>query len=71
LHVNRWCFDIELLIVAEKFKMPVEEVPVNWQEIEGSHLNMWGMATTVFDLFLIRANHFFKLWKITDKPVLK
>lgn len=71
LHVNRWCFDIELLILATHFKIPVVEVPVNWKEVEGSHLNLWGMATTVFDLFLIRLNHLFGFWKISERPVLK
>ncbi|KAL0481481.1 dolichyl- phosphate beta-glucosyltransferase [Acrasis kona] len=71
LHVNRWCFDIELLIVANYFKIPVEEVPVNWEEVDGSHLNLWGMASTVFDLFLIRVNHLLRFWKVTERPVLK
>ncbi|CAL1292872.1 unnamed protein product [Larinioides sclopetarius] len=36
LHVERWAFDVELLYIAEKKKIPVKEVAVNWTEIEGS-----------------------------------
>ncbi|GBN41167.1 Dolichyl-phosphate beta-glucosyltransferase [Araneus ventricosus] len=38
LHVERWAFDVELLYLAEKKKMPIKEVAVNWTEIEGSKL---------------------------------
>jgi len=34
-HLERWAFDVEILMVGNHFKMPVAEVPVNWQEIDG------------------------------------
>ncbi|XP_053157175.1 dolichyl-phosphate beta-glucosyltransferase isoform X2 [Hemicordylus capensis] len=34
LHIERWAFDVELLYIAQCFKMPVAEVAVNWTEIE-------------------------------------
>jgi len=31
-------FDAELLYIAQKLKIPISEVAVNWTEIEGNHV---------------------------------
>ncbi len=31
-----WAFDVELLFLAQKFGMTIEEVPVNWSAVGGS-----------------------------------
>ncbi len=36
MHIDRWAFDVELLYIAQKLRMPIKEVAVNWQEIEGT-----------------------------------
>ncbi|ODM89625.1 Dolichyl-phosphate beta-glucosyltransferase [Orchesella cincta] len=36
LNIERWAFDVELLYIAQKLKMPIDEVAVYWTEIEGS-----------------------------------
>ena len=33
--LQRWCFDVELIYVAQKLGIPIAEVPVNWTEIPG------------------------------------
>lgn len=38
LHVERWAFDVELLVLAEHLRVPIGEVAVRWTEIEGSKL---------------------------------
>jgi len=38
--LERWAFDIELLYLCAAKGIPVKEVPVAWQEIDGSHLNI-------------------------------
>lgn len=40
MHVERWSFDIELFIIANKFGVSCFEVPVNWEDVEGSKLNV-------------------------------
>jgi dolichyl-phosphate beta-glucosyltransferase len=30
-HIQRWCFDVELLLIGKKKRMPVAEVPVEWK----------------------------------------
>ncbi|KAL2770193.1 dolichyl-phosphate beta-glucosyltransferase isoform 2, partial [Daubentonia madagascariensis] len=34
LHIERWAFDVELLYIAQFFKIPIAEIAVNWTEIE-------------------------------------
>lgn len=40
MHTERWIFDVELLILAEAQGILVEEVPVNWQEVGGSKVDL-------------------------------
>jgi dolichyl-phosphate beta-glucosyltransferase len=39
-HLDRWAFDIELIFLCAANRIPIAEVPVTWQEIDGSHLNI-------------------------------
>lgn len=64
LHVERWCFDVELLFLAYKFQIPVAEVAVNWDEIEGSKLDtFWSSLQMLRDLFRIRLCYTVGVWK--------
>jgi dolichyl-phosphate beta-glucosyltransferase len=38
-HIERWGFDPEILFLARKFGLKVEEVPVKWAHREGTRLN--------------------------------
>jgi dolichyl-phosphate beta-glucosyltransferase len=38
-HIERWGFDPEILYLARKFGLKVEEVPVKWAHREGTRLN--------------------------------
>lgn len=63
LHVERWCFDVELLFLAAKFRIPVVEVPVNWEEIDGSKLDtFWSTLQMLRDLFRIRLCYTVGVW---------
>nr|XP_027195748.1 dolichyl-phosphate beta-glucosyltransferase-like [Dermatophagoides pteronyssinus] len=37
-HIERWAFDVELLLLAERLQLPIGEIPVEWTEIEGSKI---------------------------------
>lgn len=39
MHVERWAFDVELLFIAQHFKMPIDEIAVIWKEIDGSKVS--------------------------------
>jgi dolichyl-phosphate beta-glucosyltransferase len=38
-HIERWGFDPEILFLARKFGLKVEEVPVHWAHREGTRIN--------------------------------
>ena len=52
MHSEGWIFDVEMLMLAESAGIPVTEVPIGWQEVKGSKLNVlrdslgmaWGLA---------------------------
>ena len=35
MRLQRWCFDVELIYIAQRLSIPVAEVPVTWTEIPG------------------------------------
>jgi len=63
-HIERWAFDVELLYLAERFKIPISEVAVNWTEIDGSKLSPFEATVQMArDLLRIRGNYMFGIWK--------
>ncbi|XP_010791673.1 dolichyl-phosphate beta-glucosyltransferase [Notothenia coriiceps] len=65
LHVERWAFDVELLYIAQCFKIPIAEVAVNWTEIEGSKLvPFWSWLQMGRDLVFIRLRYLTGAWKL-------
>ncbi|XP_004530322.1 dolichyl-phosphate beta-glucosyltransferase [Ceratitis capitata] len=67
LHVERWAFDVELLYIAERLKMPIAEVAVNWKEIEGSKLTpVWSWVQMGTDLFLIWLRYAIGAWQLYE-----
>ena len=69
MHVERWAFDVELLYIAQRLKIPIGEVAVNWQEMEGSKLvPFWSWLEMGRDLMLISLRHMTGAWKIIPEP---
>jgi len=67
LHVERWAFDVELLYIAQCLGVPVAEVPVNWQEIDGSKMvPIFSWIQMGKDLLLIRLRYVISAWKIAE-----
>lgn len=68
LHIERWAFDVEMLKLAEMMKIPIGEISVRWQEIEGSKLNPLFAAIQMFkDIFLLWLRYAIGAWKIPHK----
>lgn len=40
MHTERWIFDVEVLLLADLQKIPIAEIPVNWQEIDGLKVDL-------------------------------
>lgn len=72
LHVERWAFDVDMLYLAQYFKIPMSEVAVKWQEIEGSKMvPVWSWLQMGKDLLLIRLRYILGAWKIRSVEHLK
>uniref|UniRef100_A0A915IS51 dolichyl-phosphate beta-glucosyltransferase n=1 Tax=Romanomermis culicivorax TaxID=13658 RepID=A0A915IS51_ROMCU len=68
LHIERWAFDVELLFLAEKLKIPINEVPVTWHEVAGSKLTPLAASCEMArDLFMIWFRYFTCIWTIDLK----
>jgi dolichyl-phosphate beta-glucosyltransferase len=69
LHLKRWAFDVEIIYRAEKFQIPMKEVAVSWQEIEGSKLirTKFDIIKTSLsmarDMLCVRVLYLLKYWK--------
>jgi dolichyl-phosphate beta-glucosyltransferase len=65
LHIERWAFDVELVMIAHQLGFPMVEVPVRWSEIDGSKLDVVSASIEMArDIVLIRACYMLGLWKI-------
>ncbi|CAF1311416.1 unnamed protein product [Adineta steineri] len=65
MHVERWAFDVELLYIAEKLKIPIAEVDVNWQEIPGSKLDPFTASLQMgIDILAIWFRYITGIWTI-------
>ncbi|KFG32485.1 dolichyl-phosphate beta-glucosyltransferase [Toxoplasma gondii GAB2-2007-GAL-DOM2] len=63
LHLCRWAFDVELLLLARLRHVPVAEVPVEWQEKEGSKLNVLGASFQMArDILVLKCMYTAGLW---------
>ena len=64
-HLRRWCFDVELLFLAQRLRLPVREVAVNWEEVPGSKLQLLESSLLMArDLCIIRACYATGVWSM-------
>ncbi|KAG0234499.1 dolichyl-phosphate beta-glucosyltransferase [Actinomortierella wolfii] len=65
MHVEGWVFDIEVLMAAQQLGIPIVEVPVAWQEIDGSKVSLVRDSIRMaLDLLVIRLNYIMGIWTI-------
>jgi dolichyl-phosphate beta-glucosyltransferase len=70
LHVRRWAFDLELVVLSNILKGPqgeklaVKEVPIAWHEVDGSKLNLvTATLNMLYDMARIRFYYMVGVWK--------
>lgn len=69
LHVERWAFDVDMLYIAQRFNIPIGEVAISWQEIDGSKMvPVWSWLQMGRDLLLIRLRYMLGAWRINRNP---
>lgn len=70
LHLKRWAFDIEIITLAERLKMHILEVAVNWKEVDGSKLDTTKLAlalnsvSMLRDMIYVRLCYSLGVWKL-------
>ena len=52
--INRWAFDVEVLVLAKKLKYNIKEIPVTWINDAHSKVNLKGMIQMLFEILQIR-----------------
>ncbi|KAJ3261493.1 dolichyl-phosphate beta-glucosyltransferase [Boothiomyces macroporosus] len=63
MHVEGWIFDIEMLIIADRNRIPVIEIPVTWHEVDGTKMNLLRDSVQMLvHLLMIRLNYLFRIW---------
>ncbi|CAG9797258.1 unnamed protein product [Chironomus riparius] len=68
MHVERWAFDVELLFIAQSYKMQIDEIGVRWEEIDGSKITpFFSWIQMGRDLIFIWLRYQIGAWKL--KPV--
>jgi glycosyltransferase involved in cell wall biosynthesis len=56
LTIDRWAFDVELLAIARKRKLKIQEAPVTWVNDGASTVRFSGMVKMLFEVLDVRLN---------------
>lgn len=56
MRINRWGFDIEMLVLMKKLGYKINEAPVVWVNDEATTVSIGGYINTFKELFIIRWN---------------
>lgn len=65
LHVERWAFDVEMLFLAQSLGIPIDEVAVEWNEIEGTKMTpVLSWIEMGLDLLIIWLRYTLGAWRI-------
>jgi dolichyl-phosphate beta-glucosyltransferase len=69
-HVERWAFDMELLFLCQHFyNIPVTEVPIQWREVPGSKLTIFGVLDMARDILMVRLLYLFGVWRPDSQAI--
>ncbi|EIE18009.1 hypothetical protein COCSUDRAFT_21059 [Coccomyxa subellipsoidea C-169] len=52
-HLQRWCFDVELIFLAQRLGIPIVETSVNWTEIPGSKVSISSIVHMTWEMAAI------------------
>lgn len=63
LHVNRWAFDLEIVVLSQYHDLRIKEIPVVWNEIPGSKLSLLtATLNMLLDIARIRGFYMLGIW---------
>ena len=65
MHLVRWAFDVEMLYIAQEYSIPIKEVPIRFQDVPGSKLNVTSASISFLrDFFAIITFYNTAIWRI-------
>ncbi|AQZ09445.1 ALG5 (YPL227C) [Zygosaccharomyces parabailii] len=64
LHTEGWIFDVEILMLALRKRIPIAEVPISWHEVDGSKMDLARDSINMAkDLVVIRMAYILHIYK--------
>lgn len=64
MHTEGWIFDVETLVLANRKKIPVVEIPISWHEVTGSKIDLARDSIKMaIDLVVIRFAYLFGIYR--------
>lgn len=64
LRLQRWCFDVELVYLAQQLKVPMAEVQVNWTEMAGSKIRPTSVMHMAIELLTFKIAYSGGFWRL-------
>ncbi|KAL7439051.1 hypothetical protein ACHAXH_003817 [Discostella pseudostelligera] len=70
LHLRRWAFDTEIVVIGEKLGVEISEVGVVWHEVDGSKLAIGKLSLLIAslgmlrDMVCVRACYLLGIWRL-------
>ncbi len=61
--LKRWCFDVEVIHIAQRVKVPIVEVQVKWEEKDGSKLKFLHVFHMTLELLTIFVCYNLRFWR--------
>ncbi len=65
--INRWGFDIEILLIAKKTGFKIEELPIIWDNPRSDSVKIRSYLVSLYELFLIKINDLYGIYKNARK----
>lgn len=67
MHTERWIFDVEILIIAIRKNIPIEEIHISWHEVDGSKVDLARDSINMaIDLVVTRLAYILGIYKDKD-----
>lgn len=66
--MNRWAFDLEVVVLSQYHELKIKEIPVTWNEIPGSKLSLLtATINMLIDIVRIRGYYALGVWNTGTK----
>ncbi|KAJ1606449.1 Alg5 like dolichyl-phosphate beta-glucosyltransferase [Cryptosporidium canis] len=67
LHIKRWAFDIEIVVIAQIANLEIQPVNVDWREVEGSKLSVLSdSAKMLLDIVILKSFYVLGVWSVKE-----